>query len=72
MKVLLEIDTTTFLIGKYCATAAGVVVLVALSRYRLAGLFKVRRVLEMICAGYVCLIIYELYLLVAVASVKLF
>ncbi len=69
MKVLLEMDTGSFLFGKYCATAVGVIFLVALSRYRMGGVLSVRRLLEVICIGYGCLIIYELYLLVGVASV---
>jgi len=68
MKVLLEMDTGTFLIAKYCATALGVIFLVALSRFRMAGILPVRRLLEAICVGYACLIIYELYLLLVVAS----
>ena len=42
--------------------------LVAFARVKLVGLIRVRRVLEAICAIYACLMIYELYLLVAVAS----
>ena len=68
MKVLLDMDTGSFLLGKYCATAVGVVFLVALSRFRMGGVLPVRRLLEVICIGYGMLMIYELYLLVAVAS----
>ena len=68
MKVLLDMDTGSFLLGKYCATAVGVVFLVAVSRFRLWGVLPVRRILEALCIGYAMLMIYELYLLVAVAS----
>jgi hypothetical protein len=68
MRLLLDMDTSAFLLVKYCATAAGVVFLVATARVRVGGIVRVRRLLETICLLYGCLIIYELYLLVAVAS----
>ena len=72
MKVLIETDTSTFLNIKLLTTCAGVIFLVAWSRFRLGGFLKVRRILEALCAIYACLIIWELYLLasVAVASVS--
>jgi hypothetical protein len=71
MAVLLEKDVSTFLAIKYMVTGAGVIVLVALARFRLGGLLPVRRVLEALTAGYACLLIYEVYLLVEVAGQKL-
>jgi len=69
MYVLISMDTTSFLLGKFSMTAAGVICLVAFARFRLGGVIKVRRVLELICAMYACLIVWELYLLTAVAVV---
>jgi hypothetical protein len=66
MQLLLASDTSSFLLGKYTLTATGVIVLVAFARYRLGGLLRIRRVLEMICGMYACLIIWELYLLTVV------
>lgn len=67
MKVLIEEDARQFLTIKYLATASGVVFLVAYSRFRLAGVLPVRRILEVLCALYACLIIWELYLFVGIA-----
>ena len=67
MKVLIEADTATFLAVKFTATASGVIFLVAYSRFRLAGILPVRRIIEALCAAYACLIIWELYLLVSIA-----
>jgi len=68
MKVLIESDASLFLLVKLTTTATGVVLLVAFARFRLAGIFRVRRILETLCGAYACLIIWELYLLVAVAA----
>jgi hypothetical protein len=65
MKILLDTDTFSFLIVKYCVTALGATFLVACARIRLGGLIPVRRILETICCIYACLMIYEVYLLVA-------
>jgi hypothetical protein len=67
MKVLIESGASLFLLVKLAATSCGVLLLVAYSRFRLGGILPVRRVLEILCGVYVCLIIWELYLLVAVA-----
>ena len=69
MKALLEIDTYSFLLVKYWMTAIGVVFLIAMARMRFAGLVSVRRILQRICAMYACLMIYEVYLLVARVTV---
>jgi hypothetical protein len=68
MKVLIESGASLFLLVKLAATSCGVLLLVAYSRFRLGGILPVRRVLEILCGVYVCLIIWELYLLVAVAA----
>lgn len=71
MKALIDSDVSNFLSVKFAATSGGVLFLVACSRFKLAGILRVRRVLEILCAVYVCLIIWELYLLVAVAKATL-
>ena len=71
MKVLIDSDLSNFLSVKFLATSGGVLFLVACSRFKLGGILRVRRVLEILCAVYVCLIIWELYLLVAVAKATL-
>jgi len=71
MRSLLESDVRLFLLVKYTITAAGVVFLVALSRVSLLGVLRVRNVLGFMCVVYGCLIFYELYLLVAIATGQL-
>ncbi len=68
MKGLIETDTTVFLTVKLWATCAGVLILTATARYRLLGLIPVRRILVTLCGVYACLIIWELFLLAAVAT----
>ncbi|MBT8422393.1 MAG: hypothetical protein KJP03_04680 [Gammaproteobacteria bacterium] len=68
MKGLIEADASRFLTVKLLATCSGVVFLTAAARYKLAGLFRVRTILEGLCGIYACVIIWELYLLVAVAA----
>jgi hypothetical protein len=68
MNILLENSTQAFLVVKYCVTAGGVVLLIALSRVRVGGFLLTRRLLEGVCCGYGCLMIYEVYLLVTHAS----
>jgi len=68
MKGLIESDITSFLTVKLLATCTGVVFLTATARYRLGGAIPVRRILEGLCAVYACLIIWELFLLVAVVT----
>ena len=68
MKVLIEYGASLFLTVKLSATSCGVVLLVAFARFKLGGLLRVRRVLEILCGVYGCLIVWELYLLVAVAA----
>jgi hypothetical protein len=68
MLQLLETDLRLFLWVKYMVTTGGVILLVALSRVRMLGVLRVRNVLQAIGGIYICLIIYELYLLLAVAT----
>lgn len=68
MKVLIESGPSLFLTVKLLTTAGGVLLLVAFARFKLAGVLRVRRVLELLCCVYACLIIWELYLLVGVAA----
>ena len=68
MKLLLDADTRSFLVMKYLMTAIGATFLVVCARVKLAGLISVRRILESLCAIYACLMIYEVYLLVAVVT----
>jgi len=63
MKVLIEEDVSRFLTVKIAATGIGVIILVAASRYRLLGSLIVKRILQLVCLGYVVLIGYELMLL---------
>jgi len=70
MKVLIETDVNTFVLIKLLATCSGVLLLVTFARFRLAGVLKVRRVLEVLCAIYGCLIVWELYLLTGFATGK--
>jgi len=71
MKELIETDVNTFLRVKLLATCTGVVFLTATARYRLGGVIRVRRILEGLCGIYACLIVWELFLLVAVATQSL-
>lgn len=68
MDTLIKTDQRVFLIVKLFCTCTGVMFLTMMSRYRLFGVLPVRRVLEGLCGIYVCLIIWELYLLVGVAT----
>ena len=72
MKVLIEADTLTFLLVKFGLTASGVFFLIAAERIHLFGFIQVRRILEGICVMYACLMIYEIYLLVAHASATIY
>jgi len=68
MKTLIESDISAFLTTKLLITCSGVVFLTMMSRYRLAGRLPVRRILEVLCGIYACLIIWELFLLATVAT----
>ena len=71
MKVLIDSGSSSFLTAKLLITCAGVVFLTAMARFRIAGVLRVRRILEALCAVYACLIVWELFLLAAVVTVDL-
>ena len=71
MKTLIESDTSVFLTVKLWATCSGVIILTATAHYRLLGIVRVRRILETLCGIYACLIVWELFLLTAVATGRL-
>lgn len=71
MDVLIRADVRSFLTVKLLATCSGVLFLTAMARYRLLGVLQVRRILEVLCGVYACLIIWELYLLSSVAVARL-
>jgi len=62
MEAMLGRSIDRFLAVKISLTAVAVVILVAAARWKLFGLFRVVRVLEVICVGYMAVIGYELYL----------
>ena len=66
MKVLIESDVSSFLTTKLLITCSGVVFLTAMARFRIAGFLRVRRILEVLCGVYACLIVWQLFLLAAV------
>ncbi len=71
MKALIETDVSQFVRVKLLGTCGGVLFLVVMARYRLAGVLPVRRVLEVLCGVYACLIIWELFLLALAATAPL-
>jgi hypothetical protein len=68
MRSLLEHNAQLFLLVKYTITAVGVIFLVAFSRMSLFKVLRVRNVLVIMCGIYATLMLYELYLLVAIAT----
>jgi hypothetical protein len=68
MRSLLEHNAQLFLIVKYTITAVGVIFLVAFSRMSVLKVLRVRNVLSIMCGIYATLMLYELYLLVAIAT----
>lgn len=62
MQAMLDRSVPTFIGVKIGLTAVSVVVLVVVAQRRFMGWFRVVRVLQGICVGYVALIAYELYL----------
>jgi hypothetical protein len=68
MKTLLERSVGTFMWVKMALTGGSVILLVVLAQRRFMGWFRVVRVLEVACAGYAALIVYEIVLLVSVTS----
>lgn len=62
METVLAHGVDTFLAVKISMTAIAVVVLVAVARRKFMGLFRVVRLLQLICLGYMVLIAYEIWL----------
>ncbi|MGI9307976.1 MAG: DUF5658 family protein, partial [Gammaproteobacteria bacterium] len=60
---LMEWSQTGFVAVKIASTAISVVVLVALAQYRFMRRMRVRTVLQVLCVGYLVLIVHEIYLL---------
>ena len=68
MRSLLEHNAQLFLLVKYTITAGGIILLVAFSRMSVLKVLRVRNVLFVTCGIYAALMLYELYLLVAIAT----
>lgn len=64
MAHLINIDVQVFAWTKTLVTASVLVLLVAHANHVLFGLFRVRRVLQLGLAGYVCLVAYQVVLMV--------
>jgi hypothetical protein len=62
MNSLLDQSVDQFLMGKISLTAISLVFLVVAARRHFMGWFRVERLLHVVCAGYVGLIAYEIYL----------
>jgi hypothetical protein len=63
MRALLESGADYFVWMKIGITSVAVIPLVVAARRHLLGWFPVVRILQAICAGYVLLMVYEVYLL---------
>jgi hypothetical protein len=68
MKALLDRSVASFLGIKIGLTGVSVVLLIVVSQRLFMGWFRVVRVMQGICVGYVALIAYEIYLLASVAN----
>jgi hypothetical protein len=68
MSMAITVDTSHFLMLKIGLTSMSVVFLVTLVNRRFMGRFRVMRVLQLFCAGYGVLMVYELYLLDKITS----
>lgn len=66
MESMLARGVESFLTVKISLTATSVVVLVAAARRKFLGMFRVVRLLQLICLGYVALIGYEIWLFTSV------
>ncbi|MGI9330339.1 MAG: DUF5658 family protein [Gammaproteobacteria bacterium] len=63
MDKLIQADKNWFVAGKIAITGTGVVLLTIAVKRQFLGRVRVIRVLELFCAGYAALIVWELYLL---------
>ncbi len=71
MKSMLAHGVESFLAVKISLTAISVVLLVAAARRKFLGMFRVVRLLELICLGYVVLIGYEIWLFTFVFGIDI-
>jgi len=71
MASMLSIGMDSFVVGKICITSFSVVILVAAARRSFVGPFSVEHLLQAILAGYVLLIIYEIYMFWYVFEISL-
>ena len=71
MASLLDRGIDQFLAVKISLTAIPVIILVAAAQRKFLGLFRVVRFLQVICAGYLAVICYELYLFTHVFELKI-
>jgi len=69
MNSMLADGVDAFLAVKISMTAISIIVLVAAANRKFFGLFRVERLLQLICLGYVALIGYEIWLFSAVFGV---
>jgi hypothetical protein len=69
MNSMLAEGVDAFLAVKISMTAISIIVLVAAANRKFFGLFRVERLLQLICLGYVALIGYEIWLFSAVFGV---
>jgi len=72
MNSMLADGVDAFLAVKISMTAISIIVLVAAANRKFFGLFRVERLLQLICLGYVALIGYEIWLFSAVFGVGIF
>lgn len=71
MESMLARGVESFLAVKISLTAVSVVLLVAAARRKFLGMFRVVRLLELICLGYVVLIGYEIWLFTFVFGIDI-
>ena len=62
MKVLMDRSVESFVVVKIGLTGVSVVLLVIVAQRRFMGWFRVVRVMQGLCIGYIALITYEIYL----------
>ena len=69
MNSMLAEGVDAFLAVKISMTAISIIVLVAAANRKFFGLFRVERLLQLICLGYLVLIGYEIWLFSAVFGI---
>ncbi len=65
MNVLITHDVRTFLAVKIGTTCISAVLLAVVARRQFMGFFPVLRLLQLFCAGYAALLVYEVWMFVA-------